>query len=328
MAEPLVLLNYAFVAIVFSLLLGAGVSQKARVGLCWVAIPGLMACVGTKLSRTYDTVDELTFYASYHSHPMNQLVHIVCVPLLLFTVFVFAAYVSPPIKAMPRLTWPLLAAGAWSLHHVRAAPLVGGLVSCLTFAMALAATAIVEREKGQGGFREGDRVRVLEHPQYRRDRGPGVQVLKRANLYTGRVGKVRKKSPTSTMPDHVILVDLDRRKGEKRKYRDDGTELFYIADFIASELQHLDGGQTSYGRAARYAGVIHIFCWYMQLHPGHGVFEGRKPALLDSVLQAFLDAPLFVWYEVAFACGYDPSLKQQLDAAVEARHVAWSRGDL
>ena len=88
MAEPLVLLNYAFVAIVFSLLLGAGVSQKARVGLCWLAIPALMALVATKLLRTYDTVDELTFYASYHSHPMNQLVHIVCVPLLLFTVFV------------------------------------------------------------------------------------------------------------------------------------------------------------------------------------------------------------------------------------------------
>ena len=344
MAEPLVLLNYAFVAIVFSLLLGAGVSQRARVGLCWVAIPGLKACVGTKLLRTYDTVDELTFYASYHSHPMNQLVHIVCVPLLLFTVFVFAAYVPPPIKGLTwphfvchasftppervpppikGLTWPLLGAGAWSLHHVRAAPLVGSLVSCLTFAMALLATAIVEREKGQGGFREGDRVRVLEHPQYRYDRGPGVQVLKRANLYTGRVGTVRKKSPTSTMPDHVILVDLDRRKGEKIKYQDDGTELPYIADFIASELQHLDGGQTSYGRAARYAGVIHIFCWYMQLHPGHGVFEGRKPALLDSVLQAFLDAPLFVWYEVAFACGYDPSLKQQLDAAVANRHAAW-----
>ena len=84
MAEPLTLLNYAFVAIVFSLLLGAGVSQRACVGLCWVAIPGLMACVGTKLLRTYDTVDELTFYASYHSHPMNQLVHIVCVPLLLW----------------------------------------------------------------------------------------------------------------------------------------------------------------------------------------------------------------------------------------------------
>ena len=86
--------------------------QRARVGLCWVAIPGLVACVGTKLLRTYDTVDELTFYASYHSHPMNQLVHIVCVPLLLFTVLIFAAYVPPPIKAIPQLTWPLLGACA------------------------------------------------------------------------------------------------------------------------------------------------------------------------------------------------------------------------
>ena len=25
---------------------------------------------------------------------------------------------------------------------------------------------------------------------------------------------------------------------------------------------------------------------------------------------------------------YDPALKQELDAAVQARHVAWSRGDL
>ena len=310
MAEPLVLLNYAFVAIVFSLLLGAGVSQKARVGLCWVAIPGLMACVGTKLLRTYDTVDELTFYASYHSHPMNQLVHIVCVPLLLFTVFVFAAYVPPPLKRLTwphfvshasftppervpppikGLTWPLLGAGAWSLHHVRAAPLVGSLVSCLTFAMALAATAIVERELRQS-YKPGDRVVVEEF----------------------REGTVVKSSTSA-----VVEVERDDAEPEEEPWQGS-----------ASALRHLDGKQRSYGRLARYAGVIHIFCWYMQLHPGHGVFEGRKPALLDSVLQAFLDAPLFVWYEVAFACGYDPSLKQQLDAAVEARHVAWSRGDL
>ena len=77
------------------------------------------------------------------------------------------------------------------------------------------------------------------------------------------------------------------------------------------------------GLAATYAGLVHVFCWYAQIHPGHGIYEGRKPALLDSVLQAFLDAPLFVWYEVAFACGYDPALKQELDAAVEKQHAAW-----
>ena len=284
MAEPLVLLNYAFVAVVFSLLLGAGVSQRARVGLCWVAIPGLLACVGTKLLRTYDTVDELTFYASYHSHPMNQLVHIVCVPLLLFTVFVFAAYVPPPIKAMPQLTWPLLGAGAWSLHHIRAAPLVGSLVSCLTFAMALGATAIVERELRES-FKPGDRVVVEDF----------------------REGTVAKSSTSA-----VVEVERDDAEPDEEVWQGS-----------ASALQHLDGGPKSYGRAAWYAGLVHIFCWYMQLHPGHGIYEGRKPALLDSVLQAFLDAPLFVWYEVAFACGYDPALKQELDAAVEARHAAW-----
>ena len=299
--EPLVLLNYAFVAVVFTLLLGAGVSQRARVGLCWVAIPGLVACVGTKLLRTYDTVDELTFYASYHSHPMNQLVHIVCVPLLLFTVLIFAAYVPPPIKAIPQLTWPLLGACAWSLHHVRAAPLVGSIVSCLTFAMALAATAIVERERRTSNrsfveFLVGDRVHVLEPVQF-----------------AGNVGTVVKRNVGS------VVVRLE---GSNVSLEALPSQLRGFGECRAGDRVRTLGAGT-YGFAAFYAGLVHVFCWYAQIHPGHGIYEGRKPALLDSVLQAFLDAPLFVWYEVAFACGYDPALKQELDAAVEKQHAAW-----
>ena len=301
MAEPLVLLNYAFVAVVFTLLLGATVSQRARVGLCWVAIPGLVACVGTKLLHTYDTVDELTFYASYHSHPMNQLVHIVCVPLLLFTVLIFAAYVPPPIKAIPQLTWPLLGACAWSLHHVRAAPLVGSIVSCLTFAMALAATAIVERERRTSNrsfveFLVGDRVHVLEPVQF-----------------AGNVGTVVKRNVGS------VVVRLE---GSNVSLEALHSQLRGFGECRAGDRVRTLGAGT-YGFAAFYAGLVHVFCWYAQIHPGHGIYEGRKPALLDSALQSFLDAPLFVWYEVAFACGYDPALKQELDAAVEARHAAW-----
>ena len=37
---------------------------------------------------------------------------------------------------------------------------------------------------------------------------------------------------------------------------------------------------------------------------GHGVFEGRAPALLDSLDQAFITAPLFVVLEVLFFFGY------------------------
>ncbi len=30
---------------------------------------------------------------------------------------------------------------------------------------------------------------------------------------------------------------------------------------------------------------VHVFSWYMQIHPGHALLEGRKPALLDSLVQ-------------------------------------------
>lgn len=30
---------------------------------------------------------------------------------------------------------------------------------------------------------------------------------------------------------------------------------------------------------------IHVLSWYMQIHPGHMLLEGRKPALLDSFFQ-------------------------------------------
>ena len=51
------LLDYAFLAIGFSLLLGPGVSLTARVGLCWVAIPGFMALVGGSIAEHSYTGD-------------------------------------------------------------------------------------------------------------------------------------------------------------------------------------------------------------------------------------------------------------------------------
>jgi uncharacterized membrane protein YGL010W len=64
--------------------------------------------------------------------------------------------------------------------------------------------------------------------------------------------------------------------------------------------------------AWRLAVGLHVLAWYMQIHPGHGVFEKRKPALLDSLVQAFALAPLFVHMEVLFWCGYRPKLQADL----------------
>ncbi len=59
-------------------------------------------------------------------------------------------------------------------------------------------------------------------------------------------------------------------------------------------------------------GILFVGGWIIQL-VGH-VFEGRKPALMDNLLQIFI-APVFLLSEVAFALGLRPGLAR----AVEAR---------
>jgi len=55
--------------------------------------------------------------------------------------------------------------------------------------------------------------------------------------------------------------------------------------------------------------------WIAQI-ASHGLFEGRAPALLDNLFQAFFLAPLFVWLEILFALGYRPELKDRVDKMV------------
>ncbi len=45
-----------------------------------------------------------------------------------------------------------------------------------------------------------------------------------------------------------------------------------------------------------YASIIHILSWILQFS-GHYLFEGNKPALIDSLHQSFLMAPLFSYLE-------------------------------
>lgn len=74
---------------------------------------------------------------------------------------------------------------------------------------------------------------------------------------------------------------------------------------------------STYGMQANYIAIgVHIVSWLVQFI-GHGVFEGRAPALLDNLVQAIFLAPFFVWLEILFAFGYRPELKSRLDIAIE-----------
>eukprot|EP01013_Petalomonas_cantuscygni_P009645 TRINITY_DN22521_c0_g1_i1.p2 TRINITY_DN22521_c0_g1~~TRINITY_DN22521_c0_g1_i1.p2 ORF type:complete len:199 (+),score=26.67 TRINITY_DN22521_c0_g1_i1:69-665(+) len=67
-----------------------------------------------------------------------------------------------------------------------------------------------------------------------------------------------------------------------------------------------------------WAGLLHVVSWAAQVIIGHGIFEKRKPALVDSLVQAFALAPLFVWVEVLFFCGFFRRLRDEVKTRVSA----------
>ena len=72
----------------------------------------------------------------------------------------------------------------------------------------------------------------------------------------------------------------------------------------------------TYGSTANQVAIgVHVICWIAQFI-GHGVFEGRAPALFDNLVQALFLAPFFVWMEILFYFGYRSELKKRLDKSV------------
>lgn len=68
--------------------------------------------------------------------------------------------------------------------------------------------------------------------------------------------------------------------------------------------------------AWKWAVGLHVLGWFMQIVPGHIVYEKRRAALMDGFIEAFLTAPLFVWLDLLFALGYRPKLKEEIDREV------------
>eukprot|EP01089_Gocevia_fonbrunei_P012714 TRINITY_DN3082_c0_g1_i1.p1 TRINITY_DN3082_c0_g1~~TRINITY_DN3082_c0_g1_i1.p1 ORF type:complete len:193 (+),score=20.98 TRINITY_DN3082_c0_g1_i1:84-662(+) len=65
-------------------------------------------------------------------------------------------------------------------------------------------------------------------------------------------------------------------------------------------------------KAGTIAVVVHVISWVLQF-VGHGFAEKRAPALLDSLIQALVLAPFFVWLELLFMLGYRKDLAHRID---------------
>ena len=69
-------------------------------------------------------------------------------------------------------------------------------------------------------------------------------------------------------------------------------------------------------KVLKYAVYVHLFCWYIQIHIGHAMYEGNKPALLDSLGTSLTSAPLFAFYELLWFVGVNTSLQDQTQLAI------------
>ncbi|KAF8974663.1 hypothetical protein BDZ97DRAFT_1774772 [Flammula alnicola] len=76
------------------------------------------------------------------------------------------------------------------------------------------------------------------------------------------------------------------------------------------------------------AAALHAVCWIAQFI-GHGVAEGRAPALLDNLIGAVVLAPFFVHLEILFSLGYRPEMHKRLNNAVgtEIARIRKAEGD-
>lgn len=70
------------------------------------------------------------------------------------------------------------------------------------------------------------------------------------------------------------------------------------------------------GKLLQFAVSAHVFAWYIQIHPGHAIFEGAKPAVLDSFGGALTSAPLFAFYEGVWLLGINKGLQEKTNALV------------
>ncbi|KAI9838671.1 MAG: hypothetical protein M1819_004985 [Sarea resinae] len=98
-----------------------------------------------------------------------------------------------------------------------------------------------------------------------------------------------------------------------------------LAPLLLGGTAYMNHLTSTYGMVANYWALgVFTVCWLAQFF-GHGVFEGRAPALIDNIVQALFLAPFFVWLEVLFFLGYRPELKGRMDKAVIDEIAKWRK---
>jgi len=70
--------------------------------------------------------------------------------------------------------------------------------------------------------------------------------------------------------------------------------------------------------------VLQIVGWGVQVGVGHGYYEGRSPAVTESLFQSLI-SPLFLGLEALFFFGYRPSMYQEIEQRSLVKIAEWKK---
>ncbi|MQL91514.1 hypothetical protein Taro_024137 [Colocasia esculenta] len=113
----------------------------------------------------------------------------------------------------------------------------------------------------------------------------------------------------------LFYVALDRRAGS----------LAALLCALCWVVSCFHGSHLGVSLGWKVAVSVHVLCWIAQFI-GHGVFEGRAPALLDNLVQALVMAPFFVLLEVLHKFfNYEPypGFHESVEAKIHAEQKQW-----
>lgn len=208
------------------------------------AATALLGAVVVKAALGFQAVSSaLAFYGVYHREPLNQLIHFVGVPLIIWTLLIMLCHlplpflgrfsIKIPFAEQHALTWATLLTAGYTVFYLAIDTIGGVLYAPVLYGMYVTA---------------------------------------------------------------VNLTARDYKAASKKQ--DDATSWMGT------------------GRLLKYALWLHALAWYIQIHPGHAVIEGAKPALMDSFGGALTSAPMFAFYEGVWKLGFRKGLQERTNALV------------
>jgi len=101
--------------------------------------------------------------------------------------------------------------------------------------------------------------------------------------------------------------------------------LLYVLLFTFCIVSNVIVSQSGVAKAFWFGLFLQIIGWGSQVVIGHGYFEGRKPAITDSLFQAIV-SPFFLVLELLFMFGYRPQLAKEIEKRVHKKISEWKAG--